>query len=47
VLLAGPWPDEIGNVRTLTGVLATRDPISHAEIASFTVRVNTRATVVA
>lgn len=40
---AGPWPSEIANVDTLTGVLATRDQATNAELASVTIRVVTRA----
>lgn len=43
VLCAGDWPDTF-SVQPLTGVLPARDPDTHAELASFTVRVNVRST---
>lgn len=43
LLLAGGWPDSF-SVNPLTGVLPARDPETHAELASFTVRVSVRST---
>lgn len=43
LLLAGPWPDGISNVRHLTGTFPAIDPQTKAALASFTVQVRIRS----
>ena len=45
LMLSHPGSPEVGSVRPLTGVLPTRDPVSGAQLASVTVRVNLRYSV--
>ena len=40
LLLSHPGSLEVGSVKPLTGVLPTRDPVSGAQLASVTVRLN-------
>ena len=45
LLLSHPGSLEVGSIRPLTGTLPTRDPVSGAHLASVTVRVNLRYSV--
>ena len=47
LLLIHPGSPEVGSVRPLTGVLPTRDPDTGAQLASVSVQVNLRGSVLA
>jgi hypothetical protein len=47
LMCAHPGDASVGSVQALTGVLPTRDPVSGAQLASVTVRVNLRMAVLA
>lgn len=47
LLLSHPGSPEVGSVRPLTGVLPTRDPDTGAQLASVSVQVNLRGSVLA
>jgi len=45
LLLSYPGGSDVASIRPLTGVLPTRDPDTNAQLASITVRVNVRLTL--
>lgn len=47
LMLSHPGSPEVGSVRPLTGVLPTRDPDTGAQLASVSVQVNLRGSVLA